>query len=181
MTIQTEVLIENLKALSSDLRWCSCNIFSNQDHNVAVITHAKYAAVFSRKGDSLEEYWDCILNALIQQEDDGKGHRSDLIVDDEVEMTLLVHEGKKAGELFIKDGNIPDPISTDNYELQIVQTIIKRQLEGGEMDKWNKIVNTCMGFSEENFTGVHHLYTMEKTGTNHQNRERTTTEEMCAK
>ena len=54
MTIQTEVLIETPKGLSSDLRWCSCNIFPNQDHTVAVITHDESAAVFSRKGDSLE-------------------------------------------------------------------------------------------------------------------------------
>ena len=57
----------------------------------------------------------------------------------------------------------------DNDEFKIFQTIIKGQLEGGETDNWNKIVNTYMGVSEETSTGVHHLYTMEKTGTNHQN------------
>ena len=77
-------------------------------------------------------------------------------------------KGKKADEFFLKDGTIPDPSSTDNVEFKIVQTIIKRQLEGGETDKRNKCFNTCVGFSEETFTGVHHLYTMEKTGTNHQ-------------
>ena len=30
MTIQTAVLIETLKALGADIRWCSCNIFSTQ-------------------------------------------------------------------------------------------------------------------------------------------------------
>ena len=84
-------------------------------------------------------------------------------------MTLLIHEGKKAEDLVLKDGTIPDPSSTDNVEFKIFQTVIKRQLEGGETDNWHKIVNTCMGFSEETFTGVRHLYTMEKTGTNHQN------------
>ena len=28
MTIQTAVLIETLKALGAEVRWCSCNIFS---------------------------------------------------------------------------------------------------------------------------------------------------------
>ena len=65
MTIQTAVLVETLKSLSSDLHWCSCKIFSTQDHTVAAITHDESAAVFSWKGESLEEYWDCILNALI--------------------------------------------------------------------------------------------------------------------
>src|SRR2546422_9361979 len=32
MTIQTAVLIETLKELGADVRWCSCNIFSTQDH-----------------------------------------------------------------------------------------------------------------------------------------------------
>merc|ERR1712174_75314 len=32
MTIQTGVLIETLAYLGADVRWCSCNIFSTQDH-----------------------------------------------------------------------------------------------------------------------------------------------------
>ena len=162
------MFIETPKALSSDFCWCSYNIFSTQDHIVASIAHAGSAAVFSRKGESLEEYWDCILNDLIWPEDDGKGHRPELIVYDGGHMTLLVYEGKKAEYLFLKDVTIPDPSSMENDEFKIVQTIIKRQLEGGEIDKWNKIVNTCMGVSEKTSTGVHHIYTMEKTGTNHQ-------------
>ena len=63
-------------------------------------------------------------------------------------MTLLVHWG----DLFFKDGTIPDPISTENAEFKIVQTIIKRQLEGRETDKCNKIFNMCMGVSEETST-----------------------------
>ena len=95
MTIHTAVLIETLKALSSDLHWCSCNIFSTQEHTVAAIMHVEYAAVFSCKGESLEEYWDCILNALIYPEDDGKGHRPDLIIDDGCDTNLLIRKGKK--------------------------------------------------------------------------------------
>ena len=37
-------------------------------------------------------------------------------------------------------------------------------LESGETDKWNKIATRCFGVSEETTTGVHRLYTMEKTG-----------------
>ena len=181
MTTQTAALIETLKALSSDLRWCSCNMFSIQDHTVAVITHAEYADVFYWKGGSLEEYWDWILNALIYPEDAGKVQRPELIVDDGVEMTLLIHEGKKTEDFSLNDGTIPDPSSMDSAELNIVQTIIKLQIKGGETDKWDFFVNTCMGVSEKNSMGVHHMYTMEKTGTNHQKWERTRTEAMCAK
>ena len=52
MTMQTEVLIDTLKALSSDLPWCSCNIFSPQENTVAVINYDEYDSVFSWKGDS---------------------------------------------------------------------------------------------------------------------------------
>merc|ERR1712228_682206 len=88
----------------------------------------------------------------------------DMIVDDGGDMTLLIHEGKKAEDLFLKDGTLPDPSSTDNAEFKIVLTIIKRLLEGGTTDKWNKLAKRCMGVSEETTTGVHRLYIMEKQG-----------------
>ena len=84
-------------------------------------------------------------------------------------MTLLIHKGKKSKDLFLKECTIYDPSSMDNDELNILQTTIKRQLKGGETDKWDKIVNTCIGVSEETSTGVHHIYTMYNTGTNQQN------------
>jgi len=55
MTVQTAVLIETLQALGGDIRWCSCNIFSTQDHAAAAIAAEKSAAVFAWKGESLEE------------------------------------------------------------------------------------------------------------------------------
>ena len=65
MTTQTEMLIENLKDLISDLRWRFCNIFSTQDHTLAVIAHDESDAVFSWKGEILEGYWECTLNPLL--------------------------------------------------------------------------------------------------------------------
>src|SRR6478672_544245 len=63
MTIQTAVLIETLGALGASVRWASCNIFSTQDHAAAAIA-ATGVPVFAWKGESLEEYWDCTLDAL---------------------------------------------------------------------------------------------------------------------
>lgn len=37
MTVQTAVLIETLVDLGAIVRWCSCNIFSTQDHAAAKI------------------------------------------------------------------------------------------------------------------------------------------------
>jgi len=105
------------------------------------------------------------LNALTWAEDDGKGHGPDLIVDDGGDMTLLIHEGKRAEDAFLKDGTLPDPTTTDNAEFKIVLTIVKRILLTGETDKWNKIADRMEGVSEETTTGVHRLYTMEKEGT----------------
>ena len=90
-TIQTAVLIETLEALGVEIRWCSCNIFSTQDHAAAAIATAKTSAVFAWKGETLEEYWDCTLAALTWPDNDGPN----LIVDDGGDATLLIHEGVK--------------------------------------------------------------------------------------
>merc|ERR1719373_546068 len=79
-------------------------------------------------------------------------------------MTLLIHEGKKAEDQYAKDKTLPDPSSTDNAEFKIVLTIIRRLLESGVTDKWNKMAKRCVGVSEETTTGVHRLYAMEKAG-----------------
>ena len=80
-----------LQQLGADVRWCSCNIFSTQDHAAAAIAAARTAAVFAWKGESLEEYWECTLNAVVWPTDDGKGIGPDMIVDDGGDMTLLIH------------------------------------------------------------------------------------------
>jgi len=164
MTVQTAVLIETLAHLGADVRWCSCNIFSTQDHAASAIARDGAAAVFAWKGESLEEYWECTLNAVTWPDADEKGDGMDIIVDDGGDMTLLIHEGKKAEDLFLKNGTLPDPTSTDNAEMKIVLTILKRLLESGVTDKWNKVATRCVGVSEETTTGVHRLYQMEKNG-----------------
>ena len=63
MTIQTAVLIETLVDLGATVRWCSCNIFSTQDHAAAAIA-ATGVPVFAWKGETLEEYWWCTEQAL---------------------------------------------------------------------------------------------------------------------
>lgn len=63
MTIQTAVLIETLVALGAEVRWCSCNIYSTQDHAAAAIA-ASGVPVFAWKGETLADYWWCTLQAL---------------------------------------------------------------------------------------------------------------------
>jgi len=162
MTIQTAVLIETLKAMGADVRWCSCNIFSTQDHAAAAIARDGSAAVFAWKGETLEEYWECTLNAITWPVDD-KGDGCDLIVDDGGDMTLLIHEGVTAEIAYEKDGTLPDPESVDNPEFKIVLAIIKRELpKNGK--KWRDLAARMVGVSEETTTGVHRLYVMADKG-----------------
>jgi len=88
MTIQTAVLIETLQALGANVRWCSCNIYSTQDHAAAGVA-ANGTSVFAWKGESLEDYWDCTYRALIWPSGEGP----QLIVDDGGDATLLIHRG----------------------------------------------------------------------------------------
>jgi len=158
MTIQTGVLIETLAAMGAQVRWCSCNIFSTQDHAAAAIARDGAAAVFAWKGETLEEYWECTLKAITWPVDE-KGDGCDMIVDDGGDMTLLIHEGVKAEKVFAETGVLPDPASTDNAEFKCVLTIIARELPGNPT-KWQKLAARMVGVSEETTTGVHRLYVM---------------------
>jgi len=159
MTIQTGVLIETLEALGADVRWCSCNIFSTQDHAAAAIAAKGTCSVYAWKGESLMEYWECTLAAITWPEDDGNGTGMDIIVDDGGDMTLLIHEGYKAEDKYAADGTIPSPDDTDNPEFKCVLTIIARELLR-DPQRWHKMVPRIMGVSEETTTGVHRLYKM---------------------
>ncbi|PSC73150.1 S-Adenosyl homocysteine hydrolase [Micractinium conductrix] len=159
MTIQTAVLIETLTALGAEVRWCSCNIFSTQDHAAAAVARDS-AACFAWKGETLEEYWWCTEQALAWPNSDGP----DLLVDDGGDATLLIHEGVKAEEAFEKDGTRPDPTSTDNPEFQIVLRIIADGLDK-DIKKWRKMAAKLVGVSEETTTGVKRLYEMTASGT----------------
>jgi adenosylhomocysteinase len=162
MTIQTAVLIETLHALGAQVRWCSCNIFSTQDHAAAAVARDGTAAVFAWKGESLEEYWECTLSALTWPVD-AKGDGCDMIVDDGGDMTLLIHEGRKAEIAYAKDQSLPDPASTTNPEFKVVLSIIRRELPKNPT-KWHKLADRMVGVSEETTTGVHRLYVMAEKG-----------------
>jgi adenosylhomocysteinase len=160
MTIQTAVLIETLTALGAEVRWCSCNIFSTQDHAAAAIVAAKTGNVFAWKGESLEEYWELTYKMLKWPGGDGP----DMLVDDGGDATLIIHEGIKAEQEFKKLGTLPDPNSTTNKEFQIVLRLLRKNLEEGITDMWTKMGEKFIGLSEETTTGVHRLQQMADRG-----------------
>ena len=162
MTIQTAVLIETLTALGADVRWCSCNIFSTQDHAAAAVVvgpngtpdDPQGVPVFAWKGETLEEYWWCTEQALTWP-----GEGPNMILDDGGDATMLVHKGTE----YEKAGAVPDPASAESEEFQVFLGLLQRSVaEDGQ--RWTKIGAGIKGVTEETTTGVHRLYQMQTTG-----------------
>ncbi len=153
MTIQTAVLIETLVDLGADVRWASCNIYSTQDHAAAAIAEAK-VPVFAWKGETLEEYWECTMDAITFPGEQGP----QLIVDDGGDATLLIHKGFE-----LENGSDWVNTPSGSEEEAIIKTTLKKKF--AENPKfWHAVVEACKGVSEETTTGVHRLYEMVESG-----------------
>jgi adenosylhomocysteinase len=153
MTIQTAVLIETLRALGAEVRWCSCNIYSTQDHAAAAIAQDG-VAVFAWKGESLADYWWCTLQALSFP--GGKG--PDVIVDDGGDATLMIHLGVH-GEA---DPKALDYEATSGDERELLR--ILKEVHQAKPAYWTPLAKAVRGVSEETTTGVHRLYQMQEQG-----------------
>ncbi len=166
MTVQTAVLIETLTALGAEVRWCSCNIFSTQDHAAAAVAvgpdgtteDPRGVPVFAWKGETLEEYWWCTEKALSWPGEDGV-HGPNMILDDGGDATLLVHQGTE----FERAGAVPDPESAESEEFRVVLGLLTRTL-GEDPQRWTRVGEAIQGVTEETTTGVHRLYQMQETG-----------------
>ena len=152
-TIQTAVLIETLVHLGAEVRWCSCNIYSTQDHAAAALAEAG-VPVFAWKGESLEDYWWCTLQAM----NFGDGKWPNLIVDDGGDATLMIHLGVSAE----KDATVLDTPSGSGDE-QALKDLLKKTLSARH-GMWQKMAAGMRGVSEETTTGVHRLYRMMEDG-----------------
>src|SRR4026207_1824391 len=153
MTIQAAVLIETLKDIGADVRWASCNIFSTQDHAAAAIA-VTGTPVCAWKGESLEEYWDCTLDALTFP--GGKG--PELVVDDGGDVTLLIHKGYQ-----LEEGDDWVNTPSGSHEEQVIKNLLKRVAKE-RPGFWTNVVKDWKGVSEETTTGVHRLYQMVEAG-----------------
>jgi len=154
MTIQTAVLIETLVELGAEVRWVSCNIFSTQDHAAAAIAAAGIP-VFAWKGETLEEYWWCTWQALVNP----AGLGPELIVDDGGDATLLIHKGYE-----MENGSDWVNTPSDNHEVKVIKDLLKK-IGQEQPGIFATIVKDWKGVSEETTTGVHRLYQMAKAGT----------------
>jgi adenosylhomocysteinase len=158
MTIQTAVLIETLKDIGADVRWASCNIFSTQDHAAAAIAKSG-TPVFAWKGETLEEYWDCTLDALSFPDGKGGFLGPQLVVDDGGDVTLLIHKGY---ELEKGDASWVNSAS-GSHEEQVIKNLLKRVAKE-RPGYWTRVVADWKGVSEETTTGVHRLYKLAEAG-----------------
>jgi len=154
MTVQTAVLIETLHELGADIRWCSCNIYSTQDHAAAAIAAAGTAKVFAWKGESLEDYWWCTLQAMNFPEGG-----PNMIVDDGGDATLMIHLGVKAE----KDPKALEYDAQSGDERALLE-ILKNVAAVKGNGYWTKMAAGIRGVSEETTTGVHRLYQMQQRG-----------------
>jgi adenosylhomocysteinase len=162
MTVQTAVLIETLTSLGADVRWCSCNIFSTQDHAAAAIAVGPHGTaaepqgvpVFAWKGETLEEYWWCTERALSWAEGG-----PNMILDDGGDATLLVHKGVE----YEKAGAVPSPDTADNDEFRIILELLTKTI-GEDDGRWTRVAAGIKGVTEETTTGVHRLYQMQEAG-----------------
>src|SRR5215469_13816709 len=153
MTIQTAVLIETLKDLGASVRWASCNIFSTQDHAAAAIAKSG-VPVFAWKGETLEEYWDCTLDAVTHAGNLGP----ELVVDDGGDVTLLIHKGYE-----LEQGDKWVDTTSSSHEEQVIKDLLKRVAKE-RPGFWTNVVKHWRGVSEETTTGVHRLYQMMEAG-----------------
>jgi len=167
MTVQTAVLIETLVALGAQVRWCSCNIFSTQDHAAAAVAVGREGTpaqprgvpVFAWKGETLAEYWWCTEQALRWPEGEDGSSGPNMILDDGGDATLLVHKGVE----FERAGVVPDPASSSSEEFRVVLELLTRSL-AEDPQRWSRLAAGIKGVTEETTTGVNRLYQMLEAG-----------------
>ena len=152
MTIQTAVLIETLVKLGAEVRWCSCNIYSTQDHAAAAIA-AGGTPVFAVKGETLEEYWE-YSRRIFEWADGGTPN---MILDDGGDATGLVILGTKAE----KDPSVLDNPSNEE-ETALFNSI--RQKLAAQPGFYSRVHAAIQGVTEETTTGVARLYQLQKSG-----------------
>jgi adenosylhomocysteinase len=163
MTIQTAVLIETLTSLGAEVRWCSCNIFSTQDHAAAAIgvgpagppEEPAGVPVYAWKGETLEDYWWCTEQVL--RWPDGGG--PNMLLDDGGDATLLVHMGRE----YERVGGVPDDATAGSDEERVILGVLRRSLRE-DPQRWTTIAAGVKGVTEETTTGVHRLYQLAEKG-----------------
>jgi adenosylhomocysteinase len=163
MTVQTAVLIETLVDLGAEVRWCSCNIFSTQDHAAAAVVVGQHGSaeqpggvsVYAWKDETLPEYWWATQHTLMWP--DGGG--PNMILDDGGDATQLVHRGAR----YERAGAVPADEDDDSEEWRASLELLRTSLDT-DADRWTAIAAGIRGVTEETTTGALRLYQMATAG-----------------
>jgi adenosylhomocysteinase len=163
MTVQTAVLIETLVALGAEVRWASCNIFSTQDHAAAAVAvgpdgtpdDPRGIPVFAWKGETLEEYWWCTVQALSWPEEG-----PNMLLDDGGDATLLVHLGAE----YEAARAVPSDETAGSEEERVILSVLRESLEA-DPQRFTRMAEGIIGVTEETTTGVIRLYERHANGT----------------
>lgn len=162
MTVQTAVLIETLLALGAEVRWSSCNIYSTDDAAAAAVVVGKGtpedprgASVFAWKGETLDEYWDCVRQIFTW----GEGIEPNMILDDGGDATSVVIKGVE----FEQAGAVPPTQEGDADEEVALKNMLRSAMEE-DPERWRRAAAEIRGVTEETTTGVHRLYHFAKEG-----------------
>ena len=163
MTVQTAVLIETLTALGARVRWCSCNIFSTQDHAAAAVAVGPNGTVEDPQGRT----------RLRLEGRDARGvlvvHRAGTAVarrgrpQHDPRRRRRRHTARPQGRGVREGGRVPDPSTADSEEFEVVLTVLARSL-AEDPGRWTSIANGIKGVTEETTTGVHRLVDMARKG-----------------
>ena len=152
MTIQTAVLIETLESLGARVRWCSCNIFSTQDHAASAIAKQGTCGVFAWKEETHDDYWQCTLDAV--EFENGLGPTS--IVDDGGDMTMLMIQGMYWEKKYQENKSLPDPTQYSSEDEQGLMRMLVRVIPS-DPHRFHRLSKDIIGLSEETTTGVFRL------------------------
>ncbi|AIG63780.1 S-adenosyl-L-homocysteine hydrolase [Corynebacterium atypicum] len=162
MTVQTAVLIETLTALGAEVRWASCNIFSTDNAAAAAVVvgdgtpeDPQGVPVFAWKGETLEEYWDCVREIFTW----GEGVEPNMILDDGGDATMAVIKGVE----FEQAGAVPPTQDTDSDEEIAFKDMLRAAL-AEDPERWRRAASQIRGTTEETTTGVHRLYHFAQEG-----------------
>lgn len=162
MTVQTAVLIETLTALGAEVRWASCNIFSTDNAAAAAVVvgdgtpeDPQGVPVFAWKGETLEEYWDCVREIFTW----GEGVEPNMILDDGGDTTMAVIKGVE----FEQAGAVPPTQDTDSDEEIAFKDMLRAAL-AEDPERWRRAASQIRGTTEETTTGVHRLYHFAQEG-----------------
>ena len=162
MTIQTAVLIETLTALGAEVRWCSCNIFSTQDHAAAAVAvgptgtpeDPQGVPVFAWKGETLEEYWWC-TEQVVNWPDGRRQH--------DPRRRWRRHDAGPQGQRVREGRRRAQPRRRRVRGVQVFLASSSGRWPRTR-DRYTKIAEAILGVTEETTTGVHRLYELAETG-----------------